>query len=314
MGQILHSCARTTEAVRRAIQNSKESLKTLSERYSINHKTVTRWRKRDYVHDAPMGPKNPHSTVLSREEEAVCVAFRRHTLLPLDDCLYSLQESIPHLTRSSLHRLFQRHSISRLPELNNKKKEKKKFKSYPIGYFHVDIAEVRTEEGKLYLFVAIDRTSKFVYVELLEKQGKMQAAQFLRNLVAAVPYKIHTILTDNGQQFTNLPHQKYAFPHIFNRVCEEHNIEHRLTQPAHPWTNGQVERMNKTIKEATVKRYYYSSHDKLHEHMKAFICAYNFAKRLKTLKGLTPYEFIVNSWENSPQLFKINPFLLNMGP
>jgi hypothetical protein len=77
-----------------------------------------------------MGPKNPHSTVLSCEEEAVCVAFRKHTLLPLDDCLYALQESIPHLTRSFLHRLFQPHGISRLPELDEKKKEKKKFKSY----------------------------------------------------------------------------------------------------------------------------------------------------------------------------------------
>jgi transposase-like protein len=133
-----------------------------------------------------------------------------------------------------LHRLFQRNGINRLPELDDKKREKKKFKSYPIGYFHVDIAEVRTEEGKLYFFVAIDRTSKFVYVELLERQGKMQAAQFLRNLIVVVPYKIHTILTDNEQQFTNLPHQKYALPHILRRVCTENEIEHRLTKPAHP--------------------------------------------------------------------------------
>jgi hypothetical protein len=76
MGQILHGGARTTEAVRREIQNSKKSIKALSERYSINHKTVVKQRKRDYVHDAPMRPKDPHSTVLSREEEAVCVAFK----------------------------------------------------------------------------------------------------------------------------------------------------------------------------------------------------------------------------------------------
>lgn len=61
-----------------------------------------------------MGPKDPRSTVLTAEDEAIAVAFRRHTLLPLDDCLYSLQATIPHLTRSSLHRLFQRHDISRL--------------------------------------------------------------------------------------------------------------------------------------------------------------------------------------------------------
>src|SRR5216684_1001306 len=100
-----------------------------------------------------MGPKVPHSTVLSAEEELIAVAFRRHTLLPLDDCLYALQATIPHLTRSSLHRLFQRHGISRLPAIETEKSSKKAFKAYPVGYFHIDIAEVRTEEGKLYMLV-----------------------------------------------------------------------------------------------------------------------------------------------------------------
>jgi hypothetical protein len=100
------------------------------------------------------------------EEEAMIVAFRRHTLLPLDDSLYTLQPTIPHLTRSSLHRCLQRHGISRLPETDGDKPARKKFKDYPIGFFHIDIAEVQTAEGKLYLFVAIDRTSKFAFVEL----------------------------------------------------------------------------------------------------------------------------------------------------
>ncbi len=118
-----------------------------------------------------------------------------------------------------------------------------------------DIAEVRTGEGKICLFVAIDRTSKFAYVELHEKAGKMIAARFLRNLIAAVPYRIHTILTpshglqanhcramDNGIQFTNRKQDTSAFEHIFDRICREHEIEHRLTKVNHPWTNGQVER------------------------------------------------------------------------
>ena len=95
MGQVLHGSARTTAAVRRAIQHSQESMKTLAERYAINPKTVAKWRKRTYVHDAPMGPTQPCSTALTREQEAICVAFRRHTLLPLDDCLYALQSGIP---------------------------------------------------------------------------------------------------------------------------------------------------------------------------------------------------------------------------
>ena len=92
MGQVLHGCARTTEAVRREIQNSEERVKALSERLGLNYKTVLKWKNRDFVHDMPMGPKNPHSTVLTREEEAICIAFRKHSLLPLDDCLFALRE------------------------------------------------------------------------------------------------------------------------------------------------------------------------------------------------------------------------------
>ncbi|OAJ33278.1 hypothetical protein A0O36_02530 [Piscirickettsiaceae bacterium NZ-RLO1] len=106
MGQVLHGCARTTKAVREAIQNSQESLKKLAVRYNLNFKTVAKWKKRSSTSDAPMGPKNPRSTVLSLSEEKAIIAFRTLTLLPLDDCLYALQDSIPHLTCSSLHRCF----------------------------------------------------------------------------------------------------------------------------------------------------------------------------------------------------------------
>src|SRR5258705_1213866 len=153
MGQVLHGCATTTHAVRTAIQRSKAPHKELAARHGLNHKTVAKWRKRAFVNDAPMGPKTPHSTVLSSKEEAIIVACRRHTLLPLDDCLYALQATIPHLTRSSLHRCLERHGISRLAEVEGSRKPgRKKFERYPIGYFHVDLAEVRTAEGKLYLF------------------------------------------------------------------------------------------------------------------------------------------------------------------
>lgn len=307
MGQVLHGSARTTAAVRRAIQDSQESLRTLAGRYGINPKTVQKWKKRTTVEDRRTGPSEPRSTVLSSEAEAVIVAFRRHTLLPLDDCLYALQPSLPHLTRSSLHRCLQRHGISRLPDVEGDKPAKKKFKRYPIGYVHIDIAEMRSEEGKLYLFVAIDRTSKFAFVRLVENAGKMAAAQFLRDLIAAVPYKLHTILTDNGIQFTNRSRDRYAFDHIFGRVCQENDIEHRLTKINHPWTNGQVERMNRTIKDATVKRYHYDNHDQLSRHLGDFIDAYNFARRLKTLKGLTPYEFICQAWTKEPERFNLNP-------
>src|SRR4051794_40832919 len=139
MGQVLHGSARTTAAVRRAIQHSQESLRSLAKRHGVNPKTVSKWKKRGSAADLPTGPKAPRSTVLTLEEEAVIVAFRRHTLLPLDDGLYALQATIPHLTRSSLHRCLQRHGMSRLPETEGEKPAKKRFKPYPIGYFHIDV-------------------------------------------------------------------------------------------------------------------------------------------------------------------------------
>jgi transposase InsO family protein len=321
MGQVLHGSARTTEAVRRAIQHSQESLRALAKRYGVNQKTIAKWKKRSCVSDQRTGPKEPRSTVLTIEEEAIIVAFRRHTLLPLDDCLYALQATIPHLTRSSLHRCLQRHGISRLPNVDGEVSPKRKFKAYPIGYFHIDIAEVRTAEGKLYMFVAIDRTSKFAFVELHEKATTRTAADFLFAPIKAVPYKIHTVLTDNGTHFTDPAGETWSpreikqrladgqrfRAHAFEFACARADIDHRLTKPKHPWTNGQVERMNRTIKDATVKRYFYDTHGELRMHLADFVSAYNFAQRLKTLKGLTPYEFICKLCTKEPERFILDP-------
>jgi transposase InsO family protein len=163
--------------------------------------------------------------------------------------------------------------------------------------------------------VAIDRASKFAVAELHEQATRRIAANGLRALIAAVPYTIHTVLTDNGPPCTELAHFRNGVEkqeavqhpeglyriHAFDDACEQHGIAHRFTQPGHPWTNGQVERMNRTLKEATVKRYDYDTHQQLKEHL------YNFAKRLKTLQGLTPYEYIVKCWQKEPERFRSDP-------
>ena len=162
MGAVLHPSTSTTPAARKKIQDSKESLKKPAKRYGIAVNTVMKWKKRDFVHDAPRGENRRHSTVLSRQEEALIVTFRKHTLLPRDDCLYFLQKTIPKLNRSNIYRCLKRQGIQRLPKspLIQRKISSKKFKDYPIGYFHVDITEVRTKEGKQQMYAAVDRTSK----------------------------------------------------------------------------------------------------------------------------------------------------------
>lgn len=197
--------------------------------------------------------------------------------------------------------------------LDKPEQKKKRFKKNPIGYFHIGIAEVRTDEGKPYLFVAIDRTSKFTFAELFNQATRLTAAGFLRHLIAAVPYKIHTILTDNGIQFSSRQRDRYAFKLLFDRICEANDIDHRLTRPKHPWTNGQVERMIRTIKEATVYRYFYDSHQQLSEHLDMLLMANNIAKRLKSLRGLTVYEYIYKQWQEQPERFNFDPDHLTLG-
>ena len=185
-----------------------------------------------------MGPK-PVSTVLTAEQEAIAVAFRWHTLLALDDCLYALQATIPHLSRSALHRYFQRHGISRLPLSEaGQSPPKKKFKDYPIGYLPVDFAGVQTEEGKQYLFVAIDRTSKAAFAELHSRARRVVAAEFLRRVLDKLPYPSHAVLTDNGVPFTPQAYPLLPGGYGFDRVCREYGVGYRLTKRAHSWTNG----------------------------------------------------------------------------
>jgi Integrase core domain len=199
---------------------------------------------------------------------------------------------------------------------------KKKFKSYPIGYFHIDLTEVRTKEGKLFLFVAIDRTSKFAFACLVKQATRRAAANFLNELIKAIPCRIHTpfspttALTSPLQAMPDRPPQpsswqcngvKSSWLMPSNTPAPAMILITGSPSPITRWTNGQVERMNRTIKEATVQTYHYENHAQLQEHLIAFINAYNFARRLKTLAGFTPYQFICSCWQKQSHLFKSNP-------
>ena len=162
------------------------------------------------------------------------VTCRRQTLLPLDDGLYAWPATIPHLTRAALHRCLTRHGISRVPALEGDTPQKKQFTRDPIGYFQSDMAEVRTAAGQRCLCVAIDRAGKFAYAERHADANTLVAAQFLRNLMAALPDTIHTVLTDHGIQVTTRTRDMYAFHHLFDRVCHEHGLDHRLPSPTIP--------------------------------------------------------------------------------
>jgi transposase-like protein len=299
MGQILRGSAKTTHAIRGELQRSQASIASLAKRFGINEKTVLKWRHRRSVEDMQMGPKERRSTVLSPIEEAAIV---------------ELKDVIPQLTRSSLHRCLQRHGISRLPKADREKP--KRLKGYEIRHFHIDIAELRYEGGKGFLFVAVDRTSKLVFVRIYRKATKLAAAAFLKVLIKAVPCPIHTILTDNGMQlvdrYQGISHTWVG--HIFEGTCQGNSIEHRLARPYHPWANGQAERMVRTIKEATTKSFHHASIQELRRHLADRSIAYNFAKQLKALRFRTPYEAIHALWKSKPDAFIVNPSHHMLGP
>ncbi len=172
-------------------------------------------------------------------------------------------------------------------------------------------------EGKLFLFVGIDRTAKFAVAQLVATADRKTAWEFLQHMLDAVPYQVRTVLADNGIQFAEQPRNRstiYSRPMRFDMICEVEpwfrhwfekpwrgGIEHRLTKPNHPWTNGQVERMNRTIKDATLRRFHYDSHNQLRTHLADFMAACTFARRLKTLGGLTTYEYICKVWTQEPE-------------
>jgi transposase InsO family protein len=315
----LHGSAGTTPRVRAELQRSEGSTRALAARHGPNPKTVAKWRARTGTADAPMGPKRPRSTVLTEAEEAIVVEFRRRTLLPPDDVLGCLREAIPALTRSALHRCLERHGISRLPRDPEPASKRKRFAEAAIGYVHIDACELRLAEGKIFMFLAVDRVTKFVHVGFFDANTKMNGAAFLREVVEAFPYAIHTVLTDNGMAFADLPRYRDGptakwMGHIFDRVCRENGIGHRLTKPYHPWTNGQAERMNRTVKDATIKAFHYPGLEALKAHVLAFVRAYNFAKHLKALRWRTPFQAICDAWTKDPSIFKINPHHLIPGP
>ena len=191
-----------------------------------------------------------------------------------------------------------------------------------IGFVHIDSCGLRLAEGNLIMSLAIDRVSKFTVVQFHQNAGKMEGAAFLRHVVNTFPYALHTVLTDNGMAFANLPKTEVAIPKWRRRLAaissigfaKEHDIEHRLTKPYYPWTNGQAERMNRTVKDATVKTFHYPSLDALKTHVLAFVSAYKFAKHLKAIRWKTPFQHICDAWQRDPTMFKTKPHHLTPGP
>ena len=204
----LHSEATTTPKIRAEIQASNEAAWVLADRHGISEQTVYKWRHRDGVEDKSHTPHRLQTT-LTPAQEAVAVSLRQTLLLPLNYLLAVVREFLnPNVSSSGLDRCLRRHGVSNLRELKGKapKPKHSAFKAYEPGYVHIDVKylpQMQDETKRRYLFVAIDRATRWVFIRIFSAKSAANARRFLRDLERACPLNIRTILTDNGKEFTD---------------------------------------------------------------------------------------------------------------
>ena len=311
MSQV-HPRARTTPRTRAEIKACAAPLSTLAERYNITVATARKWKRRDDPQDRS---HRPHTlcTTLTPAQELLVVELRRTLLLPLDDLLVVTREFInPGVSRSGLDRCLRRHGVSDLrslqPQIEGQTKPAKTFKDYEPGFLHVDIKylpQMPDETHRRYLFVAIDRASRWVFMRSYRDQTDRSSADFLRRLKQAAPMKIKTILTDNGSQFTDRFTSATRSPsgqHVFDLACASMGIEHRLCPPRHPQTNGMVERFNGRISDIVNQTRFHSAAE-LDDTLRHYLSTYNHLIPQRALKHQTPIQ-VLQTWRSEkPHLF-----------
>jgi len=295
--QAIHPRARTTPAVRQEIQESTESIAELSRMYHVSKHTIRKWKKRDSVEDASHAPIKHGQQKLSDSDEQLIVKTRESTNLALDDLHDMLQKQLSvSISRSQLSKILKKHGLTQ--EKKESTRGKGKFVDYEPGYLHVDCTYLPKIDGKQSkAFCAIDRTTKWAYVEIYPHKTKEASRAFLENVIKNCPLKIHRILTDNGTEFTYKALAKKLQTHKkhpFDEVCEKNKIKHKLIQFAHPWTNGQVERFNGQLKSGTTKICRYKTHQEMEDSIKSWVLWYNEECHLRSLNKLSPNQAIRN--------------------
>ena len=304
----LHANATTTPKMRAYIQSSGLSVAELVQELGVSEKTVRRWKGRQDVGDRSSRP-HTLATSFSLEEEEIAVGLRTELALSLDDILEVMQRCLrADISRAALHRCLQRRGVSRRPK--GAAAPARAFEPTPFGYVHVDLKHLpRLERRPAYVFVAIERTTRFVHVEVIENRSGPTVAGCLQRFLESFNYPVHTILTDNGSEFTDRfgdarwrTRDKGTGNHPFDKLCQQHGIEHRLTKPYRPQTNGMVERFNRRLAEAIGNqppseanngKNRFATYQQRNDFILTFVNDYN-RTRLRCLGHRAPAEIINN--------------------
>jgi transposase InsO family protein len=314
----LHKQATTTPKVRAAIQLSDEPAWVLAERFGTTEQTIYKWRHRDSTADRSHTPHRLQTT-LTPAQEAVAVSLRTTLLVSLDDLLAVVREFLnPNVSRSGLDRCLRRHGVGNLRDLKAKTARPKHsgFKAYEPGYLHIDVKylpQMADQTSRRYLFVAIDRATRWVFIRIYNSKTAANARRFLRDLERACPLRIRTILTDNGKEFTDrlfgLRKRAQSGKHEFDELCTELGIEHRLTPPRSPQTNGMVERFNGRI-EDVLQSHHFRSGEELETTLHRYVWLYNQQLPQSALGSKSPLQAMKDWHKLKPDLFRKQPYYL----
>lgn len=299
MHVILHKKATTTPGVRRAIAGSSLSAYALAKQYGVSQDTVRKWKRLGKAGVYEDRSSRPHHvrTDLTQEHIERILFERRQFKKTVEDIFFTLEGEVPNLYPMKVYRVLSRYGLGRLPhEFLGTERRIRRFRKYGIGYLHIDLLYAPKINGeRRYIYTAIDRVAKIAFVMIGKRKNKETGARFLRAVIAFFPYQINYILTDNGFEFSYkaLPkNKKTRRIHPFDRICKEHHIQHRTIKFKHPWTNGMVERFNRTLKDQVLKKYLFSSIFEMNGKLIEFVNSYNMEKRLKSLNYKTPAQFL----------------------
>ena len=310
---MVHPMARTTPRTRAEIHDSAASVAELAQAYNISRSTARKWRNRDDLLDRSHKAHQLHTT-LSPAQELIVMEIRRLCLLPLDDLVAVTKQFInADASRSGVSRLLRREGLSKLsdlePRVEGEETSRKTFKDYEPGFVHIDIKflpKMPDEAQHSYLFVAIDRATRWVFMRIYADQTQGSAVDFLRRVHEAAAFKITKLLTDNGTQFTDRftsKNKQASGRHSFDRQCKALEIEHRLSPPRRPQTNGMVERFNGRISEV-IKQTRFASAAELASTLNNYWQAYNHHIPQRALGHVSPVDSLKNWHQKKPELFR----------
>jgi len=314
MKQEYHSNAVTNLHIRKQIKESSLKNIELAETFNTSVATISKWRNRQELEDKSSRPCKI-IYALNELEQGLAISIRKTTWLPLDEVWETLLSVNSKITRCSVYRTLCRNEINRMPQ---KEREKaKKFKEYEPGFLHIDVTYLPKFDGhKSYLFVAIDRATRTLFFKVCDAKTSENAEKFMEECLDFFPFEITHVLTDNGLEFTNrlIKSKKGELCKKSSKlddVCEKNNIEHRLTKPNSPKTNGMVERVNGTIKNGTILKEKYSDKQEMNIALMTFLVHYLLYKRhgglRKELNVKTPYQAVGKWFELKPEIFNQTP-------